>query len=301
MGAGSNKDADMSCRQLQEQIYAFLDGALPSPRRARVQRHIASCSACRMQAASIRRIEDQFRTALRTDQPMPPGLWARMHSGLIADAGPPTEGVGLRLSRPWIMWPALLFALVATTAAIVGFTRFSKDSQARLIEVPVHELQTFVDSHRAFDVVTQDPATLRGWFLDKVDFAPPLPAPVAGLELVGGRLCYLLERRVVSYMYRADERFVSLYIMEVDDLNPPPGEAARVGGRQVAVLTVGDYTNVIWQDGGLLYSLVAALPQERLLEINRAFSFHGPLTGEEITPVSDREDPWVMPPRRVAQ
>ena len=78
-----------------------------------------------------------------------------------------------------------------------------------------------VDSRRPFDVVSQNPLVLQRWFEDKVDFTPPLPPVPADLHLAGGRLCFFLDRRIAAYMYVADGRAVSLYVMREAGLGTP--------------------------------------------------------------------------------
>jgi anti-sigma factor RsiW len=93
--------------------------------------------------------------------------------------------------------------------------------RTELADVPLKELEAFIDSNRSVDVATDDPTRVRAWLAQRVDFAPP---PVARgstqIELIGGRLCLFARRRVASYMYRVHGRLLSIYIMASDGLSP---------------------------------------------------------------------------------
>ena len=129
------------------------------------------------------------------------------------------------------------------------------------------ELRAFLDSRRPVDIESTDPAFLRTWFIERVDFAPPaVTAHVDDAALIGGRLCLFLARRVASYMYRAGGHVISLYVMKEDGLTTPASPVVRVGGREVTLQRTGAFGHMTWREGGLLYSLVSDLPQAHLLE-----------------------------------
>lgn len=143
--------------------------------------------------------------------------------------------------------------------------------EARLLSVPVQDLHTFVVSQRSLDVASPDPQYVRQWFQGKVDFPPPLlPTHAGTATLVGGRLCYFLDRRVASFMYTTDGHYLSLYVMPRRGLSPPQDGVARTTPR-ATVHEVQGYTHIIWSHMALLYSLVSDLPTARLLEMTRRF------------------------------
>ena len=79
----------------------------------------------------------------------------------------------------------------------------------------VNEFHTFVISKRALDYTHNKPAEVRQWFGSKVDFRVPLPVEAPAMVLSGGRLCNMFDQRVVSFMYRYDDAWVSLYIKKI--------------------------------------------------------------------------------------
>ncbi len=115
------------------------------------------------------------------------------------------------------------------------------------------------------------------WFVGRVSFSPPRP-PQGGdtAHLVDGRLAYFLERRVAAYLYEADDRPLTLYVMASHGL-PETGAdgvvSAPLEDRMPERLY--GYRQVIWTAGPLFYSLTADLPQGWLVEIAEGFAGGG--------------------------
>jgi anti-sigma factor RsiW len=81
----------------------------------------------------------------------------------------------------------------------------------------------------------------------------------AGYQLVGSRLCTFLDRELTALMYRKGERFLSLYIMPGSGLALPEGNWQVIAQYRIAVYRVQGYTNLIWQEGALIFSMVSEL------------------------------------------
>ena len=252
----------MNCADFRDRIHAFVDGALAPETQAACQCHLANCVPCREQVAAVCDLENDLRATIAAE-PVPAGLWQRIWRRIDAGAATPPRKRRFSMAA----WAAAAAVLLA--AFLVQGLPGSSD--ASVAEIPISELRTFVDSRRELDVATTDAEKLRLWFTDKVDFAPPRPPAVD--HLVGGRLCYFLGRRVASYMYREDGRYVSLYIFSGSDLEIPPGRARTLAGNVAADLYEDDgFFHLVWTPGPIVYSLVAELPAPRLLDVARGMS-----------------------------
>ena len=157
-----------------------------------------------------------------------------------------------------------------TTAAAALITLLavipSGPRRAELADVPLKELEAFIDSNRSVDVETDDPTRVRAWLARRVDFAPPPAARGSTqIELIGGRLCLFAGRRVASYMYRVQGRLLSIYVMTAAGLSPTGGAEIEHIGRTVVVIREGRLTQASWTKDGLLYSVVGELSEPRLL------------------------------------
>jgi anti-sigma factor RsiW len=147
-----------------------------------------------------------------------------------------------------------------------------------LIVEPVNDLITYQLSQRPLDIASTNPTVITHWFQGKVDFAlPPLPPVLAGYQLVGGRLCFFLDRRLSALMYQQGDRLLSLYIMPSDGLTLPMGTLSTTTGSAISDYQVKGYHNLVWQEETLVYSLVSNLPK---IEIARFITeWQGKRTG----------------------
>ena len=100
-------------------------------------------------------------------------------------------------------------------------------------------------SHRELDYSDTQPAEIRNWFADKVDFRVPLPVKSDNFRLAGGRLCNMFDQRIASFMYQVDDAWVSLYIMR-------SARAAQNPGASHELLLQG-YGFIDWENQGLHY------------------------------------------------
>ncbi len=268
----------MTCQDFQHHhLYAFIDGTLDPHTGADSEHHLEQCAHCREAVENVSGVEDQLRAIWR-EEPVPDGLWARIQSELddTALVTPRQDRKYRAVSWPWLAAAAAMIVFVFSVIQWGPIFPSTASQQARLLAVPVDDLQTFVVSQRALDVAESRPSSLRKWFQTKVSFSPPiLPAQVEKAKLAGGRLCHFLNRRVASFMYRADGRYVSVYVMPREGLTLPVGEGIDLHRAQATVHEVQGYTHLIWSQTDLLYSFVSDLPPDRIMPMAKAIAQAG--------------------------
>lgn len=255
----------MTCREIKARLPLFLDGVLDGREAQDVLGHLEVCASCRAEAEAIRRFEDGLRAAAGQEVPVPPAL-ARRIDAALAPRPWPVLGRRRLLQGAGVAAAASLAALAAV-AVLRRPPPPPETPPAWVLEAPVNDLRTFLDSRRALDIATADPALLRRWFEGKTDFPPPKAAASAELVLVGGRLCYFLHRRASAYMYRADGRYVSFFTFPGAGLWRPESPGRDAGARTLVVREIDGFTHVLWSDGELIHSLVSDLPPRRLARL----------------------------------
>jgi anti-sigma factor RsiW len=203
---------------------------------------------------------DPIAAALRkafADERLPHGLERRLAMSLRAL---PSR---IRAPNPWRR-----FATTTAAALLIVVLAVIQPGAERteLADVPLKELQAFIDSDRPVDVATSDPARVRNWLARRVDFSPP-PVARGGpqIELIGGRLCLFAGRRVASYMYRVRGRLLSIYVMTATGLSLTGRVRTERIGRSLAIKREGDLTQASWSEDGLIYSVVGKLSETGLL------------------------------------
>jgi anti-sigma factor RsiW len=264
----------MSCEDVRQRLERHLDGTLSPREYAAMQSHLSVCQTCHSEMMGIEAFEAQLREAFRDEAP-PPALWPRTAADLCCRA-PDVPSVG---GRQRVRYSSRRAAIAAAALLAVGAVLAARRlapvgvDSAELMQTPVGELRSFIDSGRSVDFATADPVALRRWFIPRVDFTPPAPLMMPRLSLIGGRLCYFFERRIASYMYRIDGHLVSLYIMSNKNIEPPSASSGvTVGTRAATVREVDGFAHVLWEDGSIYYSLVSNQPAARLIELAQALA-----------------------------
>jgi anti-sigma factor RsiW len=204
--------------------------------------------------------DDRIAAAIReafADECPPDGLEQRLARSLRTLPSP------VRTTLVWRRFAMAVAAIILILAlAVIPVSR----EKAELADVPLKELQAFIDANRPVDVATNDPARVRNWLAQRVDFAPPLVARGSTqIELIGGRLCVFAGRRVASYMYRVQGRLLSIYIMSADGLRPTGGIQIERAGRTLLFTREDRLTQASWIENRLIYSAAAELSEPALL------------------------------------
>jgi hypothetical protein len=156
----------------------------------------------------------------------------------------------------------MVAALLILTVGISSFIQLQPgddDATEVFAAALINEFHTFVVSHRELDYNDTQPAEIRNWFADKVDFRVPLPVKNDDLRLAGGRLCNMFDQRIASFMYQVDDAWVSLYIMRSARTTQNPDSSHE--------LLIKGYGFIDWEHQGLHYSLVGDLPVTRLRQV----------------------------------
>jgi len=96
-----------------------------------------------------------------------------------------------------------------------------------------------------------EPERVAAWFEQHGVTVPMMPTSAAGVELVGGRFCYLRDRRVVHLYYSGAEHRLSVFVVPDPvrlaqwQLRPLQGESVRFvrsGGTTVALVAEQEET-----------------------------------------------------------
>ncbi len=245
------------CESIRADLDAYRDKTLDENRRLELCRHLSDCIACSKEINRAAAIEQELRD--NASNWTPPGdLWARIKNSSDLQDLP----VGLTSHNYQVQLPWMIAALLLLTLGVFGFSQLQQEEDKLSNSVAtalVNEFHTFVVSRRKLDYAQTLPVEIRKWFGNKLDFRVPAPLQTPGLQLAGGRLCNMLAQRVASYMYRADDAWVSLYIMK-----SPPAGSVNTGQSAGNEMMLQGYGYIDWEKDGLHYSLIGDIPVSRL-------------------------------------
>jgi anti-sigma factor RsiW len=281
----------MHCSDLERYLEACLDGQLGDSRRRALKDHLGFCGSCRERVDGLRRFEADLQRRLRAMQheaslwqPLgleavttaPParrlvpaslpaaepavaasgGLLARrghrLRAAAAGGAAPVAPGgIGRRLQG--IAGIALLVAAAGAVAelTITGLSWLGGDRRAAVY-------RAYVDGDVKLDLRTAEPGRLSYWLAEQLGGPVSLPATPGGFTLFGGAAA--LEGapdQAAMAVYTTASGPALLLI-----------EAAIAGGDgtlgESKVVVESGLARLDWQDGGHAYSLIGALPPDKL-------------------------------------
>ncbi len=237
----------MRCERARELIGAHVDGELEGSDAAAVAAHIESCRECQKQMHDIGQIGGVLRALGR--EPAPPGLLARVRSGLAGAAV--QQGARLpRLTTGMVRRAAALVAACALSALLTWWVVVAGSRSERLQQelLAAHVRSLLQDSQ--IQVASADTHTVKPWFAGRVDFSPEVKDLTAeGFPLLGGRLDYVHDRRVGVLVYRHRLHIINVFMW-------PAGSAEATAP---SLMTKNGYNLLTFNRGGISYWAVSDL------------------------------------------
>jgi anti-sigma factor RsiW len=221
----------MTCEP--ERIKAYVDGALEDAARAELEDHLAQCSSCRAEALTAEIPQAGFVSvvtvvpATAADPEAPADLTRRVESPR-------------RVRRRG----AILVPVIGSLALLAFWVRGAPPFLVR--ELLRDHGRCFTRPMLEAKVWSEDPVVVAAWFENQGTSLPLVPATVAGLELVGGRYCLLLDRFAAHLYYVADNRHLSLFVIK--------GPARFVGSYEA---TIGGRTVQLFRAAGTTVGIVS--------------------------------------------
>jgi anti-sigma factor RsiW len=223
----------------REKISVYVDGEMEPAAEQAFAGHLQSCAECSAAVLEQQALKKAIRVAGKRFT-APPELYASIHRQMA-----PKRSAGL-----WLKVSA--FAASAALLAVVAFALLSRSSSsnatvAQLIDQHVIMLA----SVNPYDVISQDPHTVKPWFQGKVPFTfnPAVPAD-SPFKLLGGKLVYAQRSPGAELVYQVRQHKISVFIFQARDVQ---GQAS---GSNLAFTVNG------WQQGGLQYYIVTDASRE---------------------------------------
>ncbi|MFI5323712.1 MAG: anti-sigma factor family protein [Thermodesulfobacteriota bacterium] len=243
----------MTCSEIRELIYAYIDGELDLVHSLDIEKHIGKCSAC---TTTFKNLE-VLRSAINTDSlyySPPYGFQNMILKGVLKKDK--AEAIKSYLSSHLVGIGT--FAIIAALIILVFIPTLSDVSSDNLLmnEIITSHVRSLMADHLT-DVTTSDRHTVKPWFNGKLDFSPQVQDFADhGFTLVGGRLDYLNDRAVASLVYRHKLHLINLYIW--------PSE----GGIDIRVKSRSKkgYNLINWDKSGMTYWAISDLNNIELQE-----------------------------------
>jgi anti-sigma factor (TIGR02949 family) len=181
----------MTCAEVREVLYAFLDNELDAPLSIEVQRHMERCPECACEAETERAIRKRLARAVERGSAESPGL-EEVWSAALASTSP--RRVRQR-ARPRA-WAAAAVGVAATIALVFFGHRWIRLERASpkpggLAELLVADFEHFLNEGRPVQIASADRGEVSQWLLGRTGLAVSLPATKGHCKLTGARRCRL--------------------------------------------------------------------------------------------------------------
>ncbi len=263
----------LSCHECERYIPVFLDHALEVKESLDVQAHLQSCLSCHDRAESERRLRTFVRQFL--DVPPPP---EEIKRAIILRAMQDERRGGWRAYLPM---PVCLrdFAMGMATAALLALMVYgilpdlwSDPDIQKVVREASLAYGTYVEQHMPLEVVSADTSAVTQWFKNHMGRHFKMPCITdASTQLLGGRVCRILDRKSAALMYQRGGVDIMLFAFRGDHMSLPAQKNAvpndvhirNASGRPVAM----------WQRDGVVYSMVGDMQSDDLKQMATTISY----------------------------
>lgn len=251
----------------EAELHAWLDGELPEPRRAAVERHLADHpeEALRFERYRVQRalLGQSFGPLI--DQPVPERLAPPFTARVPSPDHGHEHGRGWGRGRLWAL--GIAASLLVFVAGGAGGWWLRDRAGGRADPLSTAFLADAVAAHRVFTVEVRHPveigvdqeAHLVSWLSKRI--GRPMRCPKVtkgGYALMGGRLLADTDGPVALYMYEdAAGRRITLYIRPSPDAAGTAFRFAQTDGLRA----------LYWRDNGLALAVTGDLDRATLSDI----------------------------------
>ncbi len=257
----------MTCSDIREYVFAFLDSELDAPLSIELQRHLERCHECAREVEVERAIRRQLGASLEAYSAAPPLDQRTLRRTVERIAAP--RGLGVWLSRRWLLAASIAAAiLLVPTLWLASRNGSGADSHSRFADLVVSDFEHFLEEGRKLHIESSDRRSVSDWLRDKTALAVVLPTlDSPGGRLLGGRKCKIDGRPAAFAVYEINGEPASMVA-----ITAKPGELAGMkqvtkAGRIHWVDVCKGYRVVACIRGELVYAAVSSLGEEELVSL----------------------------------
>jgi len=239
-----------------------------------IARHVAACPTCKAHIETLRRLDFAAREA-GTRIKAPASLLERLHD---LDAARPAASVAQPI--PANVSRRRLFAGFAAAASVaaIGAVAWRRGDSGDLPMAVFGDFATHLAADRRLDLTEANPQAVADWFSPKVPFTLPHLASLSDLDLRGGRLCWLLDRRIAAFNFDRGDQALSLYLTDARGLTCRNKMLPTVQDAPV-ILTQDGLSGAFWRDGDLAHALVGQPDTDVIAHFANQLHTYTPPTG----------------------
>lgn len=243
----------MNCNNARKTTYISEYPEVVSEYIIEAKRHIKECRECREFIDGEKSFGSLLRNAVKKE-PVPEELKER-----ILNAGKTKK---TSFKQTYRMLAAAILILILTIGGYMYSIHIKSDS---ILEKILNDHIKFLPVPQAH-ITSSNPDEVAEWFRGKVNF--PVMPPSISAAIKGGRLCLLGKKHFALLFYEYNGSPVSVFITDGNipgDLKTK--KEVMLKDNKAYALYKSGYTILLWEDRGLMYSLVSELDVEHIQKI----------------------------------
>ncbi len=244
----------MNCSQVRKVLYPEPEKCALTIEHAAAVDHVRECADCSRYFQEQREWARTLKEKAGRDE-APTELRDHVEGTMTGKAGAP---VGSR--KRWG-----LAAVAAVAFAILPLIWMNADGRSESFFRYVCEDHARSAAGRT-EIQSGDPLTVESWLRRATEYAVRVPS-LENLELIGGRLCFLQDKKAALVLYRKEERPLSLFQLSEDEVDLRALDRSVIDGAPIWRGSFQGFNVAAFPARGMVYVLVSDLREIELLEL----------------------------------
>lgn len=249
----------MTCRELDQFLYPYLDGEFEAAERLEVEAHLAACGDCATRVHAERRFQEQLRARAK-------GAAASAAPELLR--GAIRQGLKREQRRAaWVRAGRLTAAAALLAAFPAGYVLLQQQArhQSYIEDAAARHAMRF-----PLEIQQQSASQIEAWFAGKLRHRVSVPVLPNAIP-AGARLLNVQEKQAAYISYDAESPAgrapgrIGLFVYG-DEAGDAPF-APQAEGAQIA--NSRGFNVVSWRDGDVVYQLVSDLDEADIRQMLR--------------------------------
>lgn len=251
----------MTCSEVREYLFAFLDNELDAPLSIELQRHVDRCHDCAHELEIERTIDHALASSMERDATEPTFDEEVLIQTMKAGCTPPRAGV----SRRMLLAASLAAMIVIVPAVYVSWWSNGHSSSSRLADWLVSDLEHFLEDGGHVQIASDERVAVAHWLGGNSNLPVSLPKGLgAQFKLLGGRKCTIDGETAAFAAYDANGVPASLVVLSSEEGILTGLKRVDRAGQTYWIDHYKGHTVVARRRGPLVYAAVSRLPEEQL-------------------------------------
>jgi len=162
-------------------------------------------------------------------------------------------------------WRAAAAVLLAVLIGGGFYLRYDRRDLSHLVQNSINSHQMYMTSGSPVEFVASNENALLPKLAERLRFAMALPSlSENNLEMKGGRICLLVNRKSALVFYQHGNQRISLFLISKHNIRLPTWGGREIEGRSVYFQESAGYEVAVWKDRDCIYTLVAQADENQL-------------------------------------